>query len=38
MGKGSKQRPVEDKDSFNQNWDKIFQKKKRKEIDEHHTR
>ena len=37
MGKGSKQRPVEDKDRFNQNWDKIFQKKKRKEIDEQHT-
>jgi len=38
MGKGSKQRPVENKDRFNQNWDKIFQKKKRKDEDERCTR
>jgi len=28
MGKGSKQRPIQNKDKFNENWQKIFEKKK----------
>ena len=30
-GKGSKARPVKDKKSFNNNWDKIFGKKPKKD-------
>jgi hypothetical protein len=30
-GKGSKQRPVEDKKRFEDNWDRIFGSKKKKE-------
>ncbi len=29
MGKGSSQRPIRDKEVFEYNWDKIFNKKKR---------
>ena len=31
MSKGSKQRPVEDKKKFDENWDKIFKKPEPKE-------
>ena len=31
MSKGSKQRPIEDKKKFDENWDKIFKQPKPKE-------
>jgi len=30
MSKGSKQRPISDRKKFDENWDKIFKKKKEK--------
>jgi hypothetical protein len=30
MSKGDWQRPIKDKDKFNQNWDRIFSKKRPK--------
>ena len=33
-GKGSKPRPIEDRKKFEDNWDKIFGKKEKKDVPE----
>jgi hypothetical protein len=37
MSKGSKQRPIENREAFESNWDKIFKKEKENERQESTT-